>query len=61
MAIMDGAVDGRRRNGVATTDSAGRAYRKEFGIAMSVYVVVVFLSTFIINAHSHAPWRRWSR
>lgn len=57
MAIMDGTVDGRRRSGVATTDSAGRAYRKEFGIAMLVYVVVVFLSTFIINAHSHAPWR----
>ncbi len=37
--------------------SAGWTYLKEFGAAMLVYVIVVFVSTFIIIAHPHAPWR----
>lgn len=57
MAIMDSAAGRRRRSGITAMDSAGQTYLKEVGSAMFAYVIVVFVSTFIINAHPHAPWR----
>jgi hypothetical protein len=42
---------------IEAPEAAERSYRKEFGVAMAAYIVVVPVSVTLLEHHPHAWWR----